>query len=150
VKNRAYGTLGEDRAASARVALRITLSAVLRLFAPFVPFVSEEVWSWWQDGSVHRATWPEPAATTADPGTQAGCFDTARRVLADIRRHKTEAGVSLRAGVAKVAVSGSPALLDLVAAAADDLKQAGAVEGELVLSPASNLEDLVVDEVVLA
>jgi len=142
VKNRAYGALGESRALSARLALEEALSALLRLFAPFLPFVTEESWSWWQDGSVHRAPWPSPGSTGGDPSV----LHAARRVLAEIRRAKTEAGASLRAEVAKTTVSGPAALLGAVEAADDDLRQSGAV-ADLQLVEAGG--DLAV-EVVLA
>jgi valyl-tRNA synthetase len=58
VKRRRAGEGPE--AASAVTASTSALSVILRLFAPFLPFVAEEVWSWWQEGSVHRAHWPAP------------------------------------------------------------------------------------------
>ncbi len=156
VKNRAYGSLGDDRAASARSALRAALSVLLRLLAPVLPFVTEEVWSWWQEGgSVHRAAWPsrgEIPGPVVQPGSAAtAVLPAARRVLADIRRAKTEAGVSLRAPVAKVVVSAPSAVVEALGEAADDLRQAGSVEDlQLVASgPGGTLEDTSVEQVVL-
>ena len=121
VKGRAYGE-GQG-AVSARAALRITLSVLQRLFAPFLPFVTEEVWSWWQEGSVHRAPWPAPDELARDGDT--GLLDGASTILAAIRRAKTEAKRSIKAPVAKVTVAGPG--LGALRVAESDLRDAGNV-----------------------
>src|SRR5205085_10108453 len=102
VKGRAYGTQGDEGAASANRALTLALSTLLRLFAPILPYVTEEVWSWWQDGSVHRASWPEAAQvpTEGEPLV----LQVAADVLAEVRKAKTEAKKSLRAEVTSATV----------------------------------------------
>jgi valyl-tRNA synthetase len=116
VKNRAYGD--GPVAGSARAALAVALDAQQRLFAPFLPYVTEEVWSWWRDGSVHRAPWPTAEGwPTGEPAVLAD----AAAVLAQVRRAKSERSLSMRAEVALATVTGPPATLDRVALARDDL-----------------------------
>jgi valyl-tRNA synthetase len=127
-KSRGYGERGEPGAESARSALAAALSTVLRLLAPFLPFVTEEVWSWWRDGSVHRAAWPEPAelrrlAGGADPAGLA----VAGAVIAEVRKAKSEAKLSMRAEVASVLVRADPERLSILAGVADDLRAAGRI-----------------------
>ncbi|MFI0448744.1 valine--tRNA ligase [Actinomadura sp. 6N118] len=103
VKTRAYGDGPE--AQSARVALRTALSVMLRLFAPVLPYVTEEVWSWWREGSVHRASWPEVAELPSggDPAVLAATAEALRQV----RKAKSEARASMRADVARAVVRGA-------------------------------------------
>ena len=129
VKQRAYGAAGEAGAASARHALGVALSALLRLFAPHLPFVTEEVWSWWQDGSVHRAAWPdaEPLhalATGGDPLV----YEVAADVLGAIRKEKTSQQKSLRTGVELAIVRDTAERLAALESALDDVKEAGRVQ----------------------
>ncbi|HET7475299.1 MAG TPA: valine--tRNA ligase [Dermatophilaceae bacterium] len=128
VKDRAYGGRGEAAAASARAALRLALDVLLRLFAPILPFATEEVWSWWHDGSVHLAAWPraeelKPVAAGGD----AAALAAVGVALAAIRRAKSQAKVGMKAEVASVSVAGPAADLDRVRAAAADLAAAGRV-----------------------
>jgi valyl-tRNA synthetase len=130
VKGRAYGGQGEEAAASAHRALTLALSTLLRLFAPFLPFVTEEVWSWWQEGSVHRAPWPDADDLRAAAATDAAdplVFDVAAAVLGEIRKAKTAAKASMRADVARVLVRDTAQRLAALAAAEADVREAGRV-----------------------
>src|SRR5688500_9662386 len=130
VKNRAYGD--GAAAASAKATLGMALSTLHRLFAPFLPFVTEEVWSWWQAGSVHRASWPDAAELRAAAGDGPPVvLDAVADVLGEIRKAKTEAKRSLRAEVSSVTVTAPAATLEAVKAAEPDLREAGRVVAAL-------------------
>jgi len=127
VKSRAYGT--GDGAASARRALELALSVQLRLFAPYLPFATEETWSWWHDGSIHATTWPSVSEIPRELGTSAEILGAVATVLGEVRHAKTVAKVSMRAKVNRVEVRGPSSLLELVAQAESDLCDAGSIEG---------------------
>jgi valyl-tRNA synthetase len=125
VKARRYGDFGPEGAASANSAMRVALAALLRLFAPYLPFVTEEVWSWWRPGSVHRAAWPTPAEVVApiggeDPGA-VQVYGRAQTALADVRRIKA---VEKRAVKSVIAQATLPKALEGLMPAARDFQAA--------------------------
>ncbi len=147
VKERAYGSRGDGPAESAKAALALALHAQLRLLAPFLPYVTEEVWSWWQEGSVHRQAWPTAtdlgSAAAADPGM----LQAVAATLAGIRGAKSQAKVSMRTELTRVEVSGPAPRLEQAQRAAEDLRAAGKVVGELRFTPSDAEEISVAAEV---
>ncbi len=136
-----------EGAASARATLALALSVLHRLFAPFLPFVTEEVWSWWQEGSVHVAPWPTVAEVGPHAGAEPAVLDLAAEVLGAVRRVKTENKRSMRARVATLTVTAPPAvLLDLEAGRGDIVDAAGVdnfvtQEGEALVVEVELAED---------
>ncbi len=128
VKGRAYGAHGSEPAGSAIASLRVALGTLLRLFAPFLPYVTEEVWSWWQRGSIHRASWPEPADLgDAIAGADPVVYEVAAWVLGDVRKAKALAKRSLRTEVERVIVRDSEERLKVLDGVARDVCEAGNV-----------------------
>ncbi|MGH9047417.1 MAG: valine--tRNA ligase, partial [Acidimicrobiales bacterium] len=130
VKSRAYGGPEgtEPATASARAALALALSVQLRLFAPFLPFVTEEVWSWWQEGSVHRASWPEPDELALAEGGNPAVLEIVGETLGAVRRAKTAAKRSLRSRVSRLEIIDTAERLVAIRAAQRDLVEAGNVD----------------------
>ena len=126
VKTRAYSTTPE--AQSARLALRIALETLLQAFAPFLPFATEEVWSWWKTGSVHASAWPSAqelrvAAGDADPALLA----MAGEALGAIRKAKSDEQASMRAPVETLVIRASAADVAMLTLVQGDLAGAGFV-----------------------
>jgi valyl-tRNA synthetase len=139
VKQRAYGTHGSDAASSAVAALRLALAAFLRLFAPFLPYVTEEVWSWWREGSVHHAPWPLGSELEAFADSDPRVYEMAAAVLTAVRRQKALNKVSLRTPCSLVVVRDTPERLALLAAVEADLREAGTIQ-RLETAEADGLE----------
>jgi valyl-tRNA synthetase len=101
LKHRSRAEDDPEGRASAVATLRMGLNVVLRLFAPIVPTITDEVWSWVfaeETGyaSVHQAPWPtlEEFGSIADPEVT-GSFQAACDAISAIRKAKSESGVSL-------------------------------------------------------
>ena len=143
IKDRAYGAAGEAQQASVLAALATSLDTLLRLFAPFLPFATEEVWSWWRTGSVHRADWPSAVDIDGDTTLLA----TVGTALSGIRKAKSEAKVKQRTEVLSATITASESLTTQLKAGLADLK-AAANARELALVAGDG--ELAVSDVILA
>ena len=132
VKGRRYGEQGPEAAGSANATLAASLSVLLRLFAPFLPFVTEEVWSWWRPGSVHQAAWPArgeieallPDHTEARADADQQIYDWAVDVLFEVRKQRSEAKQPLKVSITKVTIMASADAAVLMAPVEADLRAA--------------------------
>nr|WP_211244547.1 valine--tRNA ligase [Actinospica robiniae] len=136
VKDRAYA--GSD---SARLTLRHALNGVVQLLAPFIPFTTEEVWSWTHEGSVHLTRWPEPdvADDAAEAAAPLGLLSLASEVIGAIRRAKTAEKLSMRADVSTVIITADEVRIEAIRTFERDVRAAGHI-GEIAYEAGGELD----------
>jgi valyl-tRNA synthetase len=133
VKSRSYGEQDSPGRRSAAVTLELALRSFLRLFAPFLPYVTEEVWSWrfagqGEDRSVHGSSWPDTGELGEAPPADAElAYLAALEVSQKIRGAKTQAKRSLRWEVTRLSVTGGAADVEALRLVLDDVIASGAV-----------------------
>src|SRR5690606_31495697 len=146
VKERAYDQTDVGQA-SAALALRLALSTLLRLLAPVVSFATEEAWSWFEEGSIHTAAWPEPISPVTEPVEVSGVLSAASAALIGIRRAKTESKVSQKTPIASLTIRADDQTIERLKLAEGDLRAVGRID---TLELLGGWNELVVENVILA
>jgi valyl-tRNA synthetase len=138
-KSRKYGDFGSEAASSASTAMRLALSVLLRLLAPYLSFACEEVWSWTSSGSIHRAAWPTRDEIIRVSGTDASAQQALFHVteaLNVIRKGKVDQKVSIGTPVLQVVYQSTDEAIACLKLVERDLKAASRADA-LVLRAAA-------------
>ena len=130
VKERAYGQNTDPTSqASAVSALRIALLSITKLLAPFVPFATEEAWSWWQEGSLHRSSWPLPDELADFIGNQSpDLLSLASQALIGIRKAKSDEKLSMKAEISALTIEANETDIEALKQIESDLKSVGKID----------------------
>jgi valyl-tRNA synthetase len=147
-KGRARGERagGDAARGSAVAALRLGLSVLLRMFAPALPYITEEVWSWafaeeTGHASIHRAPWPTAAELSGVLAPEnPKSLEIASAAMAAINKRKSELGASVGRVVKSVKILANEATLKALAPVIDDVAAATRAE-KWETAPGDGLED---------
>ncbi len=126
IKSRMYEPKTPQHKKSAQQALTVCLYAIIKLMAPFTPFITEEIYHLYlknHEGhkSIHMAKWPEPPEMN-EQAENAGNIAVA--ILAAVRKKKSEAKLSMKAPVKSIIIETKMDLKGVL----DDLKTTTAAE----------------------
>ena len=103
VKNRLYSG-EENEKLAAKYTLYKTMSALIRLLAPFTPFLSEECWNaLFKTGSVHKQSYPEVEEKFIDEEAERR-GEKIRRIVEEIRRYKHDRKMALNAPMKRILI----------------------------------------------
>lgn len=115
-KPRTYDEGTTEGKLSAAATLRLMHRMLVRMFAPFLPFLTEEIWHWAyacdpdMKGSVHHSPWPSLDEIAAIPEPKsARTWPLAIAVAEAVRKSKAEANRSIKAPVQRVRAACNPA-----------------------------------------
>jgi len=128
---------------SAKAALFIALEAILKMFAPFVPHITEDIWHWHfarfsSEESIHRTAWPN--AKSLEPALDEDCSRAGLNLvgaLALARKAKSELNISIKKQ-AKTLTIGFQSEDSISSRALDDLRS---LQGDLLST--ANVDELV-------
>lgn len=136
VKIRSYSDDDSPERRSAIACLHWALSVYLRLFAPALPYITEEVWSWRfadDGGSIHTSPWPSSSEVedVAEPRV-AGIFEAAVDLVSQIRKAKTEQQKHLRWPVSRLTITTDEQRRAALSLVLHDVLLAGNVDADRV------------------
>ncbi len=146
LKTRARDESDAEGRASAVAALRLGLSVMLRLFAPVLPYITEEVWSWafaeeTASPSIHVAPWPSEADFAEVPApADAGSLEVAVECWRSVMKAKSEASVSMGKEIDSVTLAANAATQARLAPSLGDVLAAVRAKGH-TLAEEATLED---------
>ncbi len=150
-KPRTYDEELTEGRLSACAALRLIHRAILRMLAPFIPYITEEVWHWAYAGdadmheSIHRSPWPSLDELAAIPAPKSELtYKATVAVLDAVRKAKAEANASMAAPVAHVRIAAAPENKAAIEATLDDITRMLRIESIELLEgkPAEGLVDV--------
>ncbi len=139
-KKRSYDEEDSPGKRSALATLSFALKNSLQLLAPFIPYVTEEVWSWYFNqkfgSSIHTSQWPV-AISVEHIGEQ--LYLLASEVLSGIRSAKTKGQVNLRWPISSLTIHIDDAGQNLIKQAWPDIALAGHVQQKPLFQTAETL-----------
>jgi valyl-tRNA synthetase len=130
----------DDAAETTRAVLGTVLDGVLRLLHPFVPFVTEELWTSLTGGeTLVIAAWPAPSTRPANPSARTFIADL-DKLVTEIRRFRSDQGLAANRAVparliGPTGLAGPAAALTRLNSASDGFAPTASIEVSLVAGP---------------
>ena len=141
---RAYREENLVKKRSALATLQETLKLYLRLFAPFLPYITEEIWSWKfvTTRSIHQENWPAVVEfESVRLPEKEGVLAVAIHVLTEIRGAKSQAQKNMKHPVECLKIECDQNFKDKFDLIQQDVQRAGSVEAEeITLSQKESIE----------